>query len=130
LHDEIVYRYRVNAEQIRKTPSPSFLRGFAMGNYYLGQFIQNSGIPFQYFLAHLPSVQAHCKSIVTYLDPGLALKYLRFISLLFSRLNLDFVSGAEVQPWKRNIEINARYFEFLKVVQKSDEKELYAALAG
>ena len=130
LHNDVVYQYRVNSEQKRKTPSYSFLRGWALGNYYLSQFIQNSGAPFQYFLAHLPSVEAHCTNIVRHLERDKAMKYLRYISLLYSKFNFEYIADSKSQPWERKSVMNPKQVRFIDLLMKSELSELYSILGG
>lgn len=101
LADEVVYHYRIGTEQKRKTPSASFLRGWSFGYYAISDLLRHTGLPYQYFITHLPSVQAHCRSMAKQPERGDALRLLRPVSQMFSRYDLDFARDPSTQPWDR-----------------------------
>jgi glycosyltransferase involved in cell wall biosynthesis len=101
LIDQVVYHYRIGTEQKRKTPSASFLRGWAFGYYAISDLLRDRGLPYHYFITHLPSVQAHCQSMAQQPDRADALRLLRPVSNMFSRYNLGFARDPSTQPWER-----------------------------
>jgi len=125
LLNEYVYRYRIGAEQQRKTPSPSFLRGFSVGNYSIAQSLQNHDIAMQYFLIQLPSVRVHAQNMVKYLAPHESLKLIKYLALMYSKLDLDLVACHTRQPWERKRELSNADKQFLEVLGSGEMNRIY-----
>lgn len=128
LHNKTVYQYRIGAEQKNKTPSYSFLKGWAMGNYYLTQLLQGSEKPLQYFLCHFPSLENHSQNIVKRLEKKQALGLLKYLKLMFSKLNINYLRSPQSQPWERKKRFKPQTIELVENIQNKSTNELYLYL--
>jgi len=84
LYNKAVYEYIIGDEQRNKTPSASFLHGWAIGNYTIYQLIKAKPEQALYFLLGIPGVRRRLTDIVSFLEKELALKLLSYMSLMLS----------------------------------------------
>ena len=125
LFPETVYHYRIGAEQTSKTPSPSFLRGWSMGNYYLYQLIQNQTKQAQFFKVHFPSLLIHSANAVKFLDRHSAFNVLRYVKLIFQNADMGYYKYPDSQPWKRRKHFKKEYVDFLKCIKSREPEGIY-----
>jgi glycosyltransferase involved in cell wall biosynthesis len=128
LHNGVVYKYRIGVEQKSRTPSYSFLRGWAVSNYHISELIRDSGLPYQFFLTHLPSVDAHCRNIVKHLDREAALRLLRPITRMYSRYDVSLALHPNSQPWIRKRTFSPNMQRLLQDLKSMDAHALYERL--
>ena len=128
LLNEYVYRYRIGAEQQRKTPSPSFLRGFSVGNYSIAQSLQNHDIAMQYFLVQLPNVRQHAQNMAKCLNPQDSLKLIKYLALMYAKLDLDLITSAGQQPWARKRVFSLADAQFFELLSTRDIYRIYESL--
>lgn len=125
LHPDTTYYYRIGAEQSKKSPTPSFLTGWSMGNYYLYQLFQTQYKQAQYFMVHFPSFLDHSINTVRYLDKEQAYSLLTYIQLIFSHANLDYYASQDSQPWTRKKQFSEKYIDYLSVLQSEPIRQVY-----
>jgi len=125
LFPETVYHYRIGAEQTSKTPSPSFLTGWSMGNYYLYQMIQNQTEQAQFFKVHFPSLLIHSANAVKYLDRRSASNVLRYLKLIFQNAEMGYYKYPDSQPWKRRKSYKKEYVNYLEFIKSHEIEEIY-----
>ena len=128
LLNQIVYYYRIGSEQVRKTPSQSFLRGFALGNYSISQYIQNHNLAMQYFLIQLPSVRQHAHNMVKHLPVQSAQKLIHYLALMYKKLDVEMVEFPERQPWERKRTLSSVDVRFAELVKTSTAPQIYNTL--
>jgi glycosyltransferase involved in cell wall biosynthesis/FtsZ-binding cell division protein ZapB len=128
LHNEIVYNYRISNEQMSKTPSYSFLEGYSLGNYYISSLFQNQDLQYQFFLTHLPSVDAHSRNIVNCLDKDDSFALLKYLQKLFQRYNIELYRETESQPWSRKRKFNKNYSDYLLRLKNREISDIYDEL--
>lgn len=125
LYNEVVYYYRIGAEQKSKTPTLEFLTGWSMGNYYIYQLIQNHDRQAQYFMVHFPSLLAHSINTVNHLEKEQAKSLLIYIKLIFKNADLAYYKNPEIQPWYKKKNFSSEYIEYVVRLKNDPVSSIY-----
>lgn len=125
LHNKVVYYYFVGPEQRKKTPSYSFLNGWSLGNYYLHQLISTQYIQTQYFLIHFPSLLNHSINAVKNLHKAQSYHILKYLQLMFKKIDVCFLRNKETQPWKRKRSFPAEDVDYVQVLKSKTIEDIY-----
>lgn len=128
LIDQIVYRYVLGAEQLNKTPSESFLRGWATGYHSIFKLIRSHRKQLNYFLCHFPSLYAHTNNIVTKLDGDVAVELLAMLHEMFSQADIDVMRDVQRQDWTRRKRVDENHLLMAILLKRLDGTALYDTL--
>lgn len=129
LYSDVVYKYRIGAEQKSKTPTFAFLTGWSMGNFYIYQLIQNHHKQAQYFMVHFSSLLTHSVNAVKYLEDEQAKSVLVYIKLIFKNADLDYYKNPETQPWCRKKRFSPEYIDYVAMLKNDPVSSIYNTIA-
>ena len=79
----------------------------------------------QYFLIQLPSVRMHAQNMVKYLAPHESLKLIKYLALMYSKLDFELLACHTRQPWERKRELSNADKQCLEVLGSGEMDRIY-----